>query len=226
MTSSSVNINFRKLAENFSKEKQAETVYWQRNSAKFRAIEQRCASYDEFRQIVAASHLKPLDKNETLTFEHYKQVSWNQQAARQDSASATTLPAITTATSPIQSKTFVHLPKYLPEFILQWRRCQTSAMKFEYLKQYDLSTLEKIFQTDFTTELLNDLTQIYESNSYDNAQIIVQLLAIIVNAKRFQLTKGFFTEIEKHNLDKLFSHLMTFITLRPTVLILSILYLK
>src|ERR1700679_3893395 len=77
-------IDLRKLAINFANEKSKEDRHWQRNDAKFRAVHQRCSTYDEFRQIVEAAHLRPLDKNETLTLER-QSIAWNQPAAKDSS---------------------------------------------------------------------------------------------------------------------------------------------
>ena len=40
--------------------------YWRENDAKFRAIEQRVPTYEDFRQMVLGSHLRPLEKGESL----------------------------------------------------------------------------------------------------------------------------------------------------------------
>ncbi|KAL1129479.1 hypothetical protein AAG570_014005 [Ranatra chinensis] len=45
----------------------ADRVYWARNDAKIRAAsDQRVNTYEEFEQIVAAAHLRPLDKSEHI----------------------------------------------------------------------------------------------------------------------------------------------------------------
>ncbi|KAK6618749.1 hypothetical protein RUM43_013140 [Polyplax serrata] len=58
--------------------------YKRENNAKFRAVEQRVATYDEFRDIVKASHLRPLDKNEKIADPKISQknVIWNVAASK------------------------------------------------------------------------------------------------------------------------------------------------
>ena len=49
------------LANDLSKVIKSDEVYWRQNDAKFRALAQN-ATYDQFEEIVKASHLKPLGK--------------------------------------------------------------------------------------------------------------------------------------------------------------------
>ncbi len=49
------------LHNDLSKVIKNDEVYWRQNDAKFRALAQN-ATYDQFEEIVKASHLKPLGK--------------------------------------------------------------------------------------------------------------------------------------------------------------------
>ena len=57
-------IDFRKLEKELALAVEADAKYDRENSAKFRAVEQRVASYEEFRDIVSAAHLKPLERKD------------------------------------------------------------------------------------------------------------------------------------------------------------------
>lgn len=57
-------IDFRKLEKELSLAVEADAKYDRENSAKFRAVEQRVSSYEEFKDIVSAAHLKPLDRKD------------------------------------------------------------------------------------------------------------------------------------------------------------------
>jgi hypothetical protein len=59
-------IDFRKLEKELALAVEADAKYQRENAAKFRAVEQRVGSYEEFKDIVAASHLKPLEKKDRL----------------------------------------------------------------------------------------------------------------------------------------------------------------
>lgn len=58
-------IDFNKLEKQLLVAVEEDAKYQRENDAKFRAVAQRVASYEEFKDIVAASHLKPLDKKDT-----------------------------------------------------------------------------------------------------------------------------------------------------------------
>jgi hypothetical protein len=213
-------IDLRKLAKNFADEKSKEDRYWQRNDAKFRAVHQRCTSYDEFRQIVQAAHLRPLDKNETLTLER-QPISWN-QAATNSSSSSTDI--ITPSESIINHQRSFLTPRSITEFIQQWRRI-ANDMKLEYLSRLD--NLGNIFQTDIPTDLLHELPLLYQSNSsWNDAETIVNVLLNLTKSKRFELIKGFLTEKDKLELNRLFSRLCSFVSLRFSVFLLREVYLS
>ena len=57
-------IDFRKLEKELALAVEADAKYDRENSAKFRAVEQRVGSYEEFRDIVSAAHLKPLERKD------------------------------------------------------------------------------------------------------------------------------------------------------------------
>ena len=57
-------IDFRKLEKELALAVEADAKYVRENDAKFRAVEQRVASYEEFRDIVSAAHLKPLERKD------------------------------------------------------------------------------------------------------------------------------------------------------------------
>jgi len=56
-------MDFNKLEKELFGVMQKDDKYWRENDAKFRAAKQM-ASYEEFENIVKASHLKPLEKSD------------------------------------------------------------------------------------------------------------------------------------------------------------------
>ncbi|CAF3072498.1 unnamed protein product [Rotaria socialis] len=212
-------IDLRKLAANFAKEKSKEERYWQQNDAKFRAVHQRCTSYDEFRQIVDAAHLRPLDRNETLTLER-RPVGWNQPAAANSVSSSNIL----TSSEPIVNHQIAFsTPKNVTEFMQQWRRISPD-IKLDYLRR--LKTSENIFLTDIPADLLQELPLLYQSNaSYNDGEIILDVLVNLSKSKRFELVKAFLNDKDKFELDLLFSRLCSFVNLRFSVFLLRNVYL-
>lgn len=57
-------IDFRKLEKELALAVEADEKYLRENDAKFRAVNQRVGSYEEFRDIVSVAHLKPLERKD------------------------------------------------------------------------------------------------------------------------------------------------------------------
>lgn len=208
-------IDLRKLAQNFAKEKSKEERYWQRNDAKFRAVHQRCSTYDEFRQIVEAAHLRPLDRNETLTLER-RPISWNQPATK-DSHISSEMPL------PVQSHPSPSIifspPKNITEFLQQWRRISPNE-KLPYLHR--INHFDQLFSSDIPADFLQDVALLYQPN---DADLIVQILISLIQSKRFELTKTFLTKDNRRELEQLFARLCSFVHLRYSILLIKNLYL-
>lgn len=211
-------INLRKLAANFAQEKSKEELYWQRNDAKFRAVHQRCANYDEFRQIVQAAHLRPLDRNETLTLER-RPIAWNQPAGNQTSPDFASTLSPPSESHPI---TWIK-PKNSTEFLQQWRRIP-QEMKLDYLHQLD--QLDTLFQLDIPADFVEELSILYPvDGSVKDATLMVDILSEIPKSKRFDLTKSFWTSRTRVHLEHLFARLCAFPHLRLRVFLLKGIYL-
>eukprot|EP00063_Salmo_salar_P084977 XP_014059812.1 PREDICTED: coiled-coil domain-containing protein 103-like [Salmo salar] len=57
-------INFSALERELQSAVEADNKYQRENDAKFRALHQKVGTYEAFRDIVLASHLKPLDRKD------------------------------------------------------------------------------------------------------------------------------------------------------------------
>ncbi|ELR50843.1 Coiled-coil domain-containing protein 103 [Bos mutus] len=68
-------INFKALEKELQAALIADEKYKRENAAKLRAVEQKVASYEEFRGIVLASHLKPLEQKDKMGGK--RPVPWN-----------------------------------------------------------------------------------------------------------------------------------------------------
>ena len=58
-------VNFERLEANLNHAVEKEDRYWRENDAKFRAVEQKVNSYEEFEEIVKAAHIKPMTEDIT-----------------------------------------------------------------------------------------------------------------------------------------------------------------
>merc|ERR1712080_587006 len=72
----SEDVNFSRLEKEFISAQSTDEKYTRENDAKFRAVHQKVKSYEEFRDIVAASHLCPVDMNDLSKLEKHNQ-PWN-----------------------------------------------------------------------------------------------------------------------------------------------------
>uniref|UniRef100_A0A8D2AKS7 Coiled-coil domain containing 103 n=1 Tax=Sciurus vulgaris TaxID=55149 RepID=A0A8D2AKS7_SCIVU len=68
-------IDFKALEKELQDALAADEKYKRENAAKLRAVEQRVSSYEEFRSIVLASHLKPLERKDKMGGK--RNVPWN-----------------------------------------------------------------------------------------------------------------------------------------------------
>ncbi|XP_021567269.1 coiled-coil domain-containing protein 103 isoform X3 [Carlito syrichta] len=68
-------IDFKVLEKELQAALAADEKYKRENAAKLRAVEQRVASYEEFRGIILASHLKPLERKDKAGGK--RSVPWN-----------------------------------------------------------------------------------------------------------------------------------------------------
>uniref|UniRef100_A0A3B4BG05 Dynein attachment factor N-terminal domain-containing protein n=1 Tax=Periophthalmus magnuspinnatus TaxID=409849 RepID=A0A3B4BG05_9GOBI len=64
MSASKGLIDFGALEKELRGSLQFEEKYYRENAAKLRAVNQKVGSYDEFRSLVLASHLKPLERHD------------------------------------------------------------------------------------------------------------------------------------------------------------------
>lgn len=74
-------LNFDKLEKELNAAVNADQRYWRENDAKFRAVHQKVATYEEFKDIVKASHIKPLEKGDKMDSIVFNQ-PWNIAAAK------------------------------------------------------------------------------------------------------------------------------------------------
>ncbi|XP_039075972.1 coiled-coil domain-containing protein 103 isoform X3 [Hyaena hyaena] len=99
-------IDFKALEKELQAALAADEKYKRENAAKLRAVEQKVASYEEFRGIVLASHLKPLERKDKIGGE--RTVPWNCHTTRrgtsQDEATEISQPTEAGFCSPIPER--------------------------------------------------------------------------------------------------------------------------
>ena len=195
-------LDFKKISKEVSVALAKDEKYQRENDAKFRAIHQKVKSYDEFRDIVEASHLRPLDKGDKLGGMSYQK--WNQHANNavhsweNESKSEKTLSTL--HKQPVNSH----------EFAKFWKRsCPTPRSKFDYLVSINSENLKKCLDNDCmlgdiisTLSACDDLIPTHLSSVFG-------VLKIIPSSKRFSLALEFLSNKEVSQLQQLFQYLTT-----------------
>ncbi|XP_048373286.1 coiled-coil domain-containing protein 103 isoform X1 [Sphaerodactylus townsendi] len=191
-------IDFRALEKEVQEAMAADEKYQRENEAKFRAVRQKVASYEEFRDIVLASHLKPLEKTDRIG--NKTKVLWN-LCARKGSHKQESKVEL-----PQESQQF---PETSSEFYRDWRRyVKSSQERYQFLLQLGPQRLGKIFQADLAFGLLGEfLTVLSENASVDDQDSVLQILESLSGTKRFGLNIELLSTQEKESCRHLFEKL-------------------
>ncbi|NXO96307.1 CC103 protein, partial [Certhia brachydactyla] len=170
----------------------------QEGEAKLRALRQGVPDYSQFREIVLASHLKPLEKKDRLG--QRKNVLWNPCAAVAQAAPthAVEIP-----------QELYQLPGTAGEFHRDWRRCLKSGTeKYQFLLELGGEALGRIFQADVGFGLLGEFLTVLAENIHprDRASIL-HILQSLASTKRFGLNVALLSQEEKESSQDLFRKL-------------------
>ncbi|NXP04576.1 CC103 protein, partial [Thinocorus orbignyianus] len=168
------------------------------NEAKLRALRQRVPSYQEFRNIVLASHLKPLEKKDKMGIR--RNVLWNPCTAHAKAPPASDVEI---------SQELDQLPRTSAEFYRDWRRCLKSGKeKYQFLLELGGKALGGIFQADLGFGLLGEfLTVLAENICHEDRDAVLQILQSLSGTKRFGLNVDLLSESEKESSRDLFRKL-------------------
>ncbi|NWX91330.1 CC103 protein, partial [Nothoprocta pentlandii] len=185
----------------------ADEKYERENSAKLRAVRQRLASYEEFRDIVLASHLKPLERKDKAARKGKE--LWNPCArpaqGGQDS-------------SEDMAQELHQLPGTSAEFYRDWRRClKNGKEKYQLLLKLEGKALGRIFQADLGFGLLGEfLTVLAEHVCREDRDAVLQILQSLSSTQRFGLNVDLLSGVERESGRALFRRLQSMSTDDPT----------
>jgi hypothetical protein len=118
MSEGSDDIDVDRVHRELSTALEADRRYHRENDAKFRAVYQNVGSYEEFRDIVKASHIKPLARSDIVSATRHQ--PWNPITSDGNvtNTSTTTIPDSLSNTAVI--------PSNAQEFVRQWRKLKGS----------------------------------------------------------------------------------------------------
>ncbi|XP_048221404.1 coiled-coil domain-containing protein 103 isoform X1 [Perognathus longimembris pacificus] len=197
-------IDFKALEKELQAALAADEKYKRENAAKLRAVEQRVPSYEEFRGIVLASHLKPLERKDKMGGK--RTVPWNchttQGRTFQDMATE-----ISQEKTPFQ-------PKTSAEFYRDWRRHMRSGLeRYQALLQLGGPRLGHLFQTDVGFGLLGELLVALANHVRPSDRVtVLGILHSLANTGRFTLNMSLLSQAEKESCQCLFQKLQAMST--------------
>lgn len=195
-------VNFEKLEDELQAAREADDRYTRENDAKFRAVYQKVGSYEEFRDIVLASHLKPLDKTDKITDSSFKQ-QWNVMATDGNAGKDKS----TKSNEQLQRD---QLPTTGHEFAKVWtRRCKTQLDRYRLLLQIQASSSRKVIYSEICSGgHLGDVTSALSDEYGDeDAENVFALLEDLSCVEKFRLSLVFLTDVDKEKCSKLFDRL-------------------
>ncbi|KAM5273083.1 dynein axonemal assembly factor 19 [Ctenodactylus gundi] len=202
-------IDFKALEKELQAALAADEKYKRENDAKLRAMEQRVPSYEDFRNIVLASHLKPLERKDKMGGK--KSVIWNccttQEKTFQDVAAE--IPQVKT---PFQ-------PETSAEFYRDWRRhLESGPERYQALLQLGGPKLGRLFQTDVGFGLLGELLVVLAEHvrPADRAAVL-GILCNLTSTGRFSLNVSLLSHTERESCRGLFQKLQAMGAPRPVL---------
>jgi len=171
------------------------------NDAKFRAVAQKVGSYEEFEDIVKASHMKPM--TEDVAALSLSRSSWNPTGRTKQRMTEEVPTYISAAAIPVlPAKAITDR-----EFVRAWKAFKNDgAKKFEYLISFKPSVLKAIFRSEISDGLLGDfLLALAQGPITELAASVLDLLTALASTGRFSLALEFLAQTERAAVSKIFS---------------------
>ncbi|KAJ1527273.1 hypothetical protein ONE63_008794 [Megalurothrips usitatus] len=212
-------IDFTELEKELEAAIDQDTRYWLQNEAKISAVNQRVATYDEFRDIVKAAHLKPIKKKDITgnndTSSSRGSFVWNSIASskkrptadRQDKHDMENDVYPRSATNPVDLQKALSSTS---EFMQMWRSIDGSERRYAALQQIGTGAIGRLFSTtEIPVGLLGEILEaaLYFRESTNEICFVVKMLETLTKAKRFCLTLEFLSSGEKATCKQLLSKL-------------------
>jgi len=165
--------------------------YWRENDAKFRAVAQN-STYEQFEEIVKASHLKPLDKSDKTPSSKPKSSIWN-SIANATSRRTDEKKMEASGVSKVSSD-----PRNLDEFYDIWKNIEICD-RIKFLQELGLEKSKKIFVCEVPSELLAEFLYTFLTFGPSSGEmvLVVRIFEILAETKRFSLNLQFLSSVER-----------------------------
>ncbi|XP_068118166.1 coiled-coil domain-containing protein 103 [Hyperolius riggenbachi] len=186
-------LDFRELERELASAVAADEKYRTENDAKFRAIHQKVASYEEFRNIVLASNLKPLERKDKIGGD--RKQPWNPTATTSSSSKEAACAVLQETPSN---------PRNAFEFSRDWRRTE-AGKRYDFLLGIGAKMLSHIFHAEVCSGLLGEILIILEADfQRTQHQEVMDILNCLATTQRFHLNLAFLSQPEKESCRELF----------------------
>ncbi|KAJ8668888.1 hypothetical protein QAD02_000147 [Eretmocerus hayati] len=208
-------IDFRSLENELESALKADELYKLQNDAKIRAIEQRVPTYDNFRDMVLAAHLRPLERNE---LNKKSEVSWNHCFNNKSEESIlqayerSNLRKFEGKKSNDKFSIDQINPKTTLEFVKIWSCLVSSESKFQYLYHFRDKLKDKYFKAEAPSEFLGEFFKAsLDVCSIDTDLHIIEILTIFSRCNRISLSMAMMSSKEKDSVKLLFQKLLSLV---------------
>lgn len=195
-------INFNKLEQEFHRAQFANAKYSRENDAKFRAVHQKVATYEEFCDIVKASHLSPVDMKEITNTEKRSQ-PWNSLYANSPTTSLNNNGQKPSSSDMGENKPSNLQHRSTSDFlscdrlVKQWKQLTTDVVRMEFLVE-NVACLSGALLEDIPQNLFEEVICVMNKSVNDvNAHVVVDVLNAFAKSKRFALSLKFLSKQEK-----------------------------
>ncbi|XP_041718940.1 coiled-coil domain-containing protein 103 [Coregonus clupeaformis] len=196
-------INFSALERELQSAVEADKKYQRENDAKFRALHQKVGTYEEFRDIVLASHLKPLDRKDKAGAP--RKQPWNALASTVKGQNQTSCDEIG-----LKPQLSEFQPKTASEFSRDWRRfsSENPEDKYSLLLSLGGEGLRDIFRAEVGFGLLGEfLVFLSRGLQPGDEATVIGVLEGLSKTPRFGLNMSFLSRAEREACGELFQNL-------------------
>ncbi|XP_038610498.1 LOW QUALITY PROTEIN: coiled-coil domain-containing protein 103 [Tachyglossus aculeatus] len=198
MSASEDGLDFRALEKELQAALAADEKYQRENAAKFRAVHQKVASYEEFRDIVLASHLRPLERKDKTGGP--RAAPWNSHATLAGPSQEPTLEL---------DQEGACWPETSAEFQRDWRRrLRSGPERYRALLRLGGARLGRLFRADVGCGLLGEiLVALADHAGPPDRPAVLDVLSGLARAGRFRLNLSLLSRPERESCRRLFRRL-------------------
>jgi len=164
--------------------------YWLQNAAKFRAVAQG-ASYEQFEELVATSHLAPTARADMVGRAEARRGLWNTVAGGRKVAQGEEIVVEAPPPAPSAPPAPTAPPATLQQFQRAWSAGGAEERR-ALLAALGEPGLRRLFPTDVPTDLLDQVVLLFLGDESEVArELAVEALGALAAASRFHLCLTF-----------------------------------